>query len=51
MPGNGLETVADACYISLGQRYPSGSSTGAPKHCLGAHNLLEQRTMGWGSLT
>ena len=44
MPGNGLETVADACYISLGQRYPFGGSTGAPRHYLGALNLLEQGT-------
>ena len=36
------------CYISLGQRYPFGRSTGAPRYCLGAPNLLEQRENGLG---
>ena len=36
------------CCISLGQRYPFGGSTGAPRHCLGALDLLEQRKNGLG---
>lgn len=34
------------CCISLGQRCPFGGSTRAPRHCLGALNLLEQRENG-----
>ena len=32
----------------VGQRYPFGGSTGAPKRCLGAPDLLEQRKSGLG---
>ena len=39
----GLITVIALCCISLGQYYPFGGSTGAPRHCLGASDLLEQR--------
>ena len=39
------------CCISLGQHYPFGVSTEAPRQCLGAPDLLEHRKIGWGSPT
>ena len=40
--GTGWED-GQGCCISLGQHYPFGGSTGAPRHCLGAPDLLEQK--------
>ena len=34
--------------ISLGQYYPFGRSTGAPRQCLGAPDLLKHRKIGLG---
>ena len=36
------------CCISLGQRHLYFRSTGAPRHCLGAPDLLEQENVRLG---
>ena len=36
------------CCISPSQRCPFGGSTGAPRHCFGAPDLLEQKKNGLG---
>ena len=41
-----IDRHGSTCCISLGQHCSFGGSTGAPRHCLGAPDLLEQRENG-----
>ena len=45
-PSSVKARLVASCCIFLGQFYPFGESTGAPRHCLGTPDLLEKRNEG-----